>query len=169
LIRDCRLDTSLDLVWHKQVPLKVSIFVWRLLCDRLPTKANFAIRGVLSVEDVLCVTECGQVETAEHLFLSCTVLAALWQHVRDWIGFAGVDSNNISDHLVQFTYMTGVGKGKRSFLQLIWLLCTWVVWNERNNRLFNNTVNTIPQLLDKVKLLSLGWLKARNAMFVFGT
>jgi len=23
-----------DLVWHKQVPLKVSIFAWRLLRDR---------------------------------------------------------------------------------------------------------------------------------------
>jgi len=31
-------DCVLDLVWHKQVPLKVSIFVWRLLQDRLPTK-----------------------------------------------------------------------------------------------------------------------------------
>ncbi|KAK2352841.1 hypothetical protein QL285_090546 [Trifolium repens] len=27
-----------DLIWHKQVPLKVSILVWRLFRDRLPTK-----------------------------------------------------------------------------------------------------------------------------------
>ncbi|MCI19691.1 cysteine-rich receptor-like protein kinase, partial [Trifolium medium] len=27
-----------DLIWHKQVPLKVSILAWRLLRDRLPTK-----------------------------------------------------------------------------------------------------------------------------------
>jgi len=31
----------------------------------------------------------------------------------------GVDSHNISDHLVQFTHMTGGGKAKCSFLQLI--------------------------------------------------
>ena len=29
-----------DLVWHKQVPLKVSILAWRLLQNRLPTKLN---------------------------------------------------------------------------------------------------------------------------------
>ncbi|GAU16213.1 hypothetical protein TSUD_298450 [Trifolium subterraneum] len=29
-----------ELIWHKQVPLNVSIFAWRLLRDRLPTKAN---------------------------------------------------------------------------------------------------------------------------------
>jgi len=145
------MDTSLELMWHKQVPLKVSVFAWRLIRDRLPTKANLATRGVISTTDIYCVSECGHVETAEHLFLSCSTFASLWQHVRDWIGFDGVDSNNISDHLVQFTYMIGVGKVKRSFLQLIWLLCTWVVWKERNNRLFNNIVTIVPRLLDRLK------------------
>jgi len=56
------------------------------------------------------------VETAEHLFLSCSTFASLWQQVRDWIGVDGVDSNNIADHFVQFTHMTGVGKVKRLFL-----------------------------------------------------
>ncbi|PNX57544.1 cysteine-rich receptor-like protein kinase, partial [Trifolium pratense] len=27
-------------IWHPQVPLKVSVFAWRLLRDRLPTKSN---------------------------------------------------------------------------------------------------------------------------------
>jgi hypothetical protein len=109
------------------------------------------------------------VETAEHLFLSCSVSASLWQQVREWIGFDVVDSNNISDHLVQFMHMAGGGRSIRSFMQLIWLLSTWVVWNDRNNRLFNNIVTPVPRLLDKVKLLSLGWLKAKNALFVYGT
>jgi len=29
-----------DDFWHKQAPLKVSLFSWRLLCNRLPTKEN---------------------------------------------------------------------------------------------------------------------------------
>jgi len=33
-------DATENLVWHKQVPLKVSIVAWRLLKDRLPTKEN---------------------------------------------------------------------------------------------------------------------------------
>jgi hypothetical protein len=28
------LGEAEDLLWHRQVPLKVSIFTWRLLCDR---------------------------------------------------------------------------------------------------------------------------------------
>lgn len=37
-------------VWHPQVPLKVSVFIR----DRLPTKANLAIRGVVPADDILC-------------------------------------------------------------------------------------------------------------------
>jgi len=162
-------DGALDLVWHHQVPLKVLIFAWRLLRNRLPTKANLAACGVINPEATLCGTGCGHAETAEHLFLSCSISVSLWQQVRDWIGSVGADPNNISDHLVQFTYLIGVGKAKCSFLHLIWILCTWVVWTERNNRLFNNVVTDVPELLDMIKLLSLGYLKAKKAMFVFGT
>jgi len=80
-----------------------------------------------------------------------------------------VEADNISDHFLQFTYLTGGGKARRSFMQLIWLLCAWVVWNERNRRLFNNVITLVPRLLDNVKLMSLGWLKAKRANFVFGT
>lgn len=163
------LDSAMDLVWHHQVPLKVSIFAWRLLQNRLPTKANLAARGVLQTEAALCVAGCDQTETAEHLFILCSSCIALWQQVRHWIGFVGADINKVVDHLVQFTYMTGVGKAKCSFLQLIWLLCTWVLWNERNNRLFNNVITGVPRLLDKIKSLSLAGLMAKKAMFVCGT
>ena len=111
---------------------------------------------------------CDQVETSEHLFLSCSSSVLLWQQVRNWIGCMGADPNNLPDHLMQFTYLSGVGKARRSLMQLIWLLCTWVVWLEHNNRLFNNVVTDVPRLLDKVKLLSLGWLKAKKALFVYG-
>jgi len=82
---------------------------------------------------VVCVSGCGSVEMAQHLFLSCTTFAALWSLVRNWIGFSGVDYNIISDHFIQFIHATGGGKARCSFLQLIWLLSAWVVWNERNN------------------------------------
>jgi hypothetical protein len=163
------MDGALDLAWHHQVPLKVSIFAWWLLRDRLPTRANLAARGILQTEAALCAAGCGQVETADHLFMSCSSFVSLWQLVRHWIGFAGADTNNVVDHFVQFIRMTGAGKAKRSFLQLIWLLVTWVLWNERNNRLFNNVITDVPKLLDKIKSLSLAWLMAEKAMFVYGT
>ena len=162
-------DTALDLVWHKQVPLKVSVFAWRLVRDRLPTKTNLVARRVLSADRSLCVAGCGHPETAQHLFLLCDTFSVLWHMLRVWIGCCGVDANNIFDHFLQFTNVAGGGNARRSFMQLLWLLCAWVVWNERNNRLFNNVVTPISYLLDKIKTVTLGWLKAKKATFVYGT
>jgi len=33
--------------WHKDVPLKVNVFVWRLLLNRLPMNDNLLKRGVI--------------------------------------------------------------------------------------------------------------------------
>jgi hypothetical protein len=74
-----QVNQNLELIWHKQVPLKVSILAWRLLKNRLPTKSNLADRGVISVEDRLCVTGCGHVEDTNHMFLSCPIFGVLWQ------------------------------------------------------------------------------------------
>jgi hypothetical protein len=75
------LDATADLIWHTQVPLKVSILAWRLLRDRLPTKANLISRGILPVEDHHCVSGCGAVESAQHVFLSCSTFGSLWSLV----------------------------------------------------------------------------------------
>jgi len=39
-------------------------------------------------------------------------------------------------------------------------------WIERNNRLFSNKENNIPQLLEEVKIHSYWWMKSANAIYV---
>ncbi|GAU19784.1 hypothetical protein TSUD_182190 [Trifolium subterraneum] len=73
------LDAAEDLIWHGQVPLKVSVLAWRLLRDMLPTKSNLVARGILSSEAHHCVSGCGAVESSQHLFLSCSTFGSLWQ------------------------------------------------------------------------------------------
>ena len=147
----------------------MSIVAWRLMKDSLPTKSNLQRRGIIQAEDDMCVSGCDTEETASHMFLHCEVFGSLWQHIRSWIGVFGVDPPIISEHFFQFTHYTGYTKARRSFLQLIWLLGVWLIWNERNNRFFNNIEIPILQLLDKVKFHSFWWLKANNTMFVYGS
>ncbi|XP_024630811.1 uncharacterized protein [Medicago truncatula] len=116
-----------DLIWHRHVPLKVYILAWCLLCNRLPAKANLMARGILVQDAQLCVSGCGEVETAQHLFVCCPIFGELWFHVRHWIGVSKVDPYDISDHFLQFTYLSGGAVSKRSFMQLLWLVCLGVV------------------------------------------
>ncbi|XP_024640559.1 uncharacterized protein [Medicago truncatula] len=94
------VDEASNLVWHKHVPLKVSILAWRLLRNRLPTKTNLAVRGILVQDAHLCVSGCGEVETVQHSFVSCHIFRDLWQYVRAWIGVTGVDPFDAADHFV---------------------------------------------------------------------
>jgi hypothetical protein len=55
----------------------------------LPTKSNLAIRGIIPPEVQFCVVGCGVVESAHHLFISCSIFGSLWTSVRSWIDFFG--------------------------------------------------------------------------------
>ncbi|GAU25491.1 hypothetical protein TSUD_218630 [Trifolium subterraneum] len=160
------LGEAETLIWHKQVPLKVSICAWQLLRDRLPTRKNLVSRGIISPEAHFCVSGCGGIESTQNLFFTCGTFGSLWSVVRFWIGFSSVDHQNPPGHFLQFVSALGERRARRSFMQLIWLACVWVLWNERNNRLFINIAQTVPQMLDKVKLFSLWWLKTANVTLV---
>ena len=79
-----------------------------------------------------------------------------------------VDLQHILDHFIQSAYSSGGFKPRRSFLQLIWLCSVWVIWNERNHMLFSNNVKQIMEILQKVKITSLPWLKSKVVCFPFG-
>jgi len=55
--------------------------VWRLLCNRLPTKDNLVRQGVLLSIDPACVGGYDHIESATHLFLHCNVFGLLWSFV----------------------------------------------------------------------------------------
>jgi hypothetical protein len=76
-----------NLLWRKDVPLKVSVFAWRLFRNRFPSKLNLFRRGIILPEARNCVSGCGLHESECHLFLSCTFFGHLWQLVRNWLVF----------------------------------------------------------------------------------
>jgi hypothetical protein len=160
------LTAAEDLIWHIQVPLKVFIFVLRLLRDRLPKKANLVTRDIISQEAQYCVPDCGCIESAQHLLFTCGTFGSLWTSVQCWIDYSSVDHQNPSDHLIQFVDAAGGGRARRSFLKFIWLVSVWVLWNERNHRLFSHSAKTLSQHLDKVKIYSFWWLKTTNVTLV---
>jgi len=161
-------DVTLDLIWHRFVPVMVSILAWRLFHNRLSTKANLVTRGTLTQEAQVCVTECGEVETMHYLFFSCIIFRELWHSVHDWIGVFTANLYSIIDQFLQFTYSTGGLATRRSFMQLIWLVCVWVLWNECNNTLFSNKETIIYNLLKKVNAHSYWWMKVANVVYILG-
>jgi len=156
-----QVDRSfVDDVWHQNIPEKVSLFVWRLLRNRLPTKDNLMRRNIIHANDLACVNGCGVAETTTHLFIDCESASSLWTLVWNWLGITVVAPCQLRDHCIQVSFMAGMSHGTHSFFKVIWFACVWVIWKERNNRIFKNMMVTPLVLVEKVKLLSFLWLKA---------
>jgi len=96
------------------VPLKVSIFIWRLLRDWLPAKDNFLRCDILSHDNQFCVGGCGMEETSDHFFLSCPIFDTIWSHLRNWFVILGVDATRLSNHFLQFGQLGGSYKRLQS-------------------------------------------------------
>lgn len=95
-----------DIIWHKKVLLKITLFTWRLLCNMIPTKDN-----LLRPDFQLCVAGCDAVESTYHLFLRCPIFYYVGHLVRNWIGI----SHHLSDHFIQVGKMCANAK----FLQFV--------------------------------------------------
>jgi len=96
-----------NLIWHRDVSLKVLVFVWRLLRNRLPTKDNLVSRSVITNVAQLCTSGCSEVESSNHFILNYNIFGSFWFFVRDWLGFSLVDPRSISDHFVHYAHLTG--------------------------------------------------------------
>jgi hypothetical protein len=120
---------------------------------------------MIRTETQSCRAGCGDVESTQYLFMYCSIFGSLWPTVQLWIGVSAYPQN-LSDHLLQFTYSSGGSRARRFFLQLIWLLCIWIIWNKRNHKVFRNLERSLPQLLDNVKLYSYWWSKTTSISLV---
>ena len=110
-------------IWHKLAPSKVSIFAWRLLQNRIPTKHNLVRRHALQPNDNLCVGGRGCIETGDTLFIGCDIFGAVWHLVCQLLGISFVFPGLVKDHYSQFIYMVGLPRTTHSFLKVIWLAC----------------------------------------------
>ena len=150
-------------LWLKEVPLKVVLFAWRLLRDRLPTKDNLYRRNVVGVDDQLCVGGCGEVETSSHLFLHFIIFGSVWNHIHRWIDVTTIMPCDVSSLFNQFNYIGGAAKSRRFILQVIWCAIVWEILKERNNRIFKNKNSSLLQVVDKIKSSTFMWLKGKYA------
>jgi len=165
-------DTSLErgfsyVAWLKQVSLKVSIFVWRLLRNRLPTKDNLIRRRARHHDGIFCIGGCGCSETASHLLFRCDIFGSVWHGVYQWLQVLFISPDFVCEHLIQFGHMAGLPRFTHSFFRVNWHACVWTVWKERNNRIFKNKALDLVQLLDKVKFVSFTWLRANRLTSAF--
>ena len=95
-------------LWKLKIPPKAAIFAWRLIRDRLPTKANLQRRQV-EITNTLCPLCNNKEEDAAHLFFNCSKTLPLWWESLSWVNTMDAFPQNVKDHFLQ--HSSGIADG----------------------------------------------------------
>jgi hypothetical protein len=112
------------------------------------------------------VSDGGDIESAQHLFISCGIFGSLLvvSSVVDWIFVSGSPESlrPFSSIYLFIRWTPSTTLLSAAHLTLICLGCL----KERNRKLFRNSEKSLPQLLNKVKLYFYQWLKTMNITLI---
>jgi hypothetical protein len=158
---DGDLVRVLDNIWSSSAPSKVIAFSWQLLYDRIPTRCNLEVRGIIGPElPWECVGCVGKKETACHLFLHCPCVMKVWQEIFKWLGVEIVIPPSLLILFDVFKASARNVKIRKGFV-LIWHASLWAIWKARNGAIFANGCFAPLEIVESIKVLSWKWSMSR--------
>ncbi|CDY12378.1 BnaC08g08270D [Brassica napus] len=152
-------QTLCKAIWTAKVSPKLQLFLWKITHGALPLGENLAKRGLLN--QITC-RHCGELETAEHLFLHCSFSRHVW-------------AQNIWKQDFDPTYMPSFASAFLATSTLINLpplgvkktifpwVC-WVIWTARNQRIFENRVFEPKEIFSKAISTAKEWNNAQDSL-----
>jgi hypothetical protein len=148
---------SLELMWKNNVPSKISIFGWRLLLEKLPTRDALFNKGIITTNiEKRCVFCSTHDESISHVSIHCSFSSTVWRKVLSWMGLNLINSNSIQEHFLLFGDLIK-SKANKKHRHIIWLATTWCIWRLRNNLVFREDRATIFSLVNQIIYMSWFW------------
>ncbi|KAL4340919.1 hypothetical protein GQ457_08G001550 [Hibiscus cannabinus] len=151
-------------VWHKLIwfPLHVpkhALIAWMALHERLPTKDRLMRMGI--VVDCLCPMCEDAAESHSHLFFECAVSSRIWTMVLRTCGL----NRMVLQWSREVAWAVNSLKGKSllsSILRIAWSACIYLIWIERNARMYSDSMSSVEDIFADVKTIIRIRLSNRN-------
>ncbi|PWA94626.1 reverse transcriptase domain, Reverse transcriptase zinc-binding domain protein [Artemisia annua] len=154
------VDNSTKINWKCWVPLKCKIMVWRAARNRLPTTSELIKRGV-TLQQSLCSFCHSMQETITHLFTGCMFTYEVWNRVESWCQLPHSFAFDVQD-IILLAENDSYSKDKRDILRGIVYTTMWVIWNERNARIFSNKHRRPIEIVQIIKSTTYFWIRNRS-------
>lgn len=139
------------MVWKAWAPPKVKFFAWLALQDRIWTADRLERRGW---ENCGLCPLCKRVqESGIHLFVNCRFSIRLWRLVTEKFGLVHLDTSrwHLEESLMRWwDARTDMRNPNRRAMASLTMLVSWIIWNERNTRVFRHKSAPPPILLKSV-------------------
>ena len=145
-------------VWNSQVPFKVKFFVWLVVHKKVNTNDLLQLkRPYKALNPDICKLCMKKAESTGHLFLHCSLTMGLWHKLFQLAKTDWVSPRSIFD-MLSINY-NGFGLFKRGIVlwQVASIALIWVVWRERNARIFEDKTRNSEYLWGSIHLLASLW------------
>ncbi|XP_039007103.1 uncharacterized protein LOC120134737 [Hibiscus syriacus] len=137
-----------SLIWFPQNIPKLSLIAWMAMIDRLPTCDRIQRMGIVSIGS--CVLCNDTLENRNHLFFECPIATQLRVQTLLLNGI----NKTISSWEDMISWASCTWKGKSlliTILKLAWSATIYVLWEERNRRIFKGCSRNTAELLSSIK------------------
>jgi zinc-binding in reverse transcriptase len=134
-------------IWKIQVLSRIRFSIWFLLYDKLNTADNLLHKGwPVTPSCVMCSSQSS--EDAAHLFNTCSLSQQL--HTACLLPTQNQDRSMMDS-------WTAVVRAKQEEL---WATIMWILWKERNSRIFRGLANTLHRMTKMVWEYRMEWHKS---------
>ncbi|XP_071708073.1 uncharacterized protein [Rutidosis leptorrhynchoides] len=149
---------SIESLRNGLVPKKVEVFIWRARLGRIPVRFELDKRGI-DLNSVRCPICDDDIETVEHILFSCQVAKDIWAKVLKWWGYNSAIFG--FEDIFNGTFGCVAQDHKKNQWQAVsWVVC-YILWKNRNAKVFKNKLETVPSLFSEVQVLSYDWISRR--------
>ncbi|GJR12603.1 RNA-directed DNA polymerase, eukaryota [Tanacetum coccineum] len=142
------------------IPIKVNVFLWRAMLNKLPSRVNLDRRGI-DVDSILSPICLGDLETVNHSFFNCVLAKDLWHLLAKWWEMDIPVCGNFADW---FDWLDSlhVPIKVRLVLEGVGGTLMWSIWNFCNSLIFSSCPPKKEVLWDSIVSQSFLWISSRN-------
>ncbi|KAK2355577.1 hypothetical protein QL285_092977 [Trifolium repens] len=143
-------------IWRAKIPPKVKNLIWRIGRDILPTRKKLNSRGVQC--PVHCTVCDDGDEDIMHVLFVCPRSVQCWQRTGLWthINACLAANNNAKETL--FSILQSLNHEQMEFFCVM----VWSIWKRRNNKVWNNIVDSDQAVIERANHLITGWRNAQK-------
>ncbi|KAJ0800754.1 putative RNA-directed DNA polymerase [Helianthus annuus] len=142
-----------NMVWFSQCIPRHAFHMWLAFRNKLKTQDRMAIweAGSQTNMNLMCCPLCNyDRDSRDHLFFQCNFSAQVWNKVKAMVNLTNVDTTWSS--ILTWGEQHSRSKNVDHIVcKLVIAAASYYIWQERNNRLFNNSKRSVDQVSEKVK------------------
>ncbi|KAL8478208.1 hypothetical protein ACS0TY_030195 [Phlomoides rotata] len=153
---------AFKLLWNSLATRREQAIGWKILHQKMPTKAELRKRGIIPEQNEITCSICGKEEEMEpHLFFTCSFAYSIWLGIYNWCGIQTAQAIDPMVHLEQHSNLLGSSKSE-PLAAAIWTATVGAIWKSRNTQVFDGVDPNLQKALDEIKAKTWPWFSTKT-------